>query len=192
MTAILSDGCSSRLLSVIALYICTISASPAGFMTVVTATAHPSAVDGLIGLQMAIKVLLWPHVGIVKYECWVDPLGIQRGTSVLSHPSSPQEVSFHLLVVVWRVSLCQCYLCCCQGCLDVLDWTMAIECQSKGIFKWVKFKAYPEGIFVLWLFITGCGWVHTHATQDISELKLRKKIWELLLMLSGLIIVYTW
>lgn len=60
MTAILSGGRSSCLPSVSALYICTISPSPAALMTVVTATAHPSAVDGLIGLQMAIKVLLWP------------------------------------------------------------------------------------------------------------------------------------
>lgn len=60
MTAILSGGWSSRLPSVSALYTCTISSTPAVLMTVVTATAHPSAVDGLIGLQMAIKVLLWP------------------------------------------------------------------------------------------------------------------------------------
>lgn len=40
------------------LYTCTISTSPAGFVSVVTATAHPATIDGLIGLQMAIKVLL--------------------------------------------------------------------------------------------------------------------------------------
>lgn len=50
-------------------------------------------------------------------------------------------------------------------------------------------------IAVLWLFITGCGWMlaaHIHAMQqltdskDVTELKLRNKIWELSLKLSGL------
>ena len=48
-------------------------------MTVVRTTAHPWAVDGLIGWKMAIRVLLWCHMAIEWHGCSVDPLGIQRG-----------------------------------------------------------------------------------------------------------------
>lgn len=78
VTAILSEACGS-------VYTCHPGLSCC-FMAVVMAMAYPPAVDRLIVLPRAIKALLWPHTGIVRDECRVDPLGFERGP--LSPPSN--------------------------------------------------------------------------------------------------------
>lgn len=77
-------------------------------------------------------------------------------------------------------------------------WLLCV-CQAKGILKWVRFKAYPAGIYSCAVVVHNRLWVTarssytcnaaTHsltdsAGQDVTELKLRKKTCELSLKLT--------
>lgn len=70
----------------VAQYTRAIPASPAALWLLSWRWLIPPAVDALIVLLRAIKALLWPHMGIVRDECRVDPLGFERGP--LSPPSN--------------------------------------------------------------------------------------------------------
>ena len=79
-------------------------------------------------------------------------------------------------------------------------------CQAKGISKWVRFKAYPGGIYSCAVVVHNRLWVTARSSytcnaatrsptdgtgQDVTELKLRNKTCELSLKLSGLTKVYS-
>lgn len=143
-TAIYSEGCSTCLLNVRApcdtkqwtYHLC-----PSCWLyAVVRTTAHPWAVDGLIGWKIAIRVLLWRHIEIERHGCSIDPLGIQRG-----RPSSPpvtwprrasrQEVTFHPFLPQQEISLYRGFLHGDQGCVDVDRFNYGYCVSGQGHFE---------------------------------------------------------
>lgn len=127
------------------------------------------------------------------HECWVDPFDIQRGPlsslPVIVTPYTLTRSDFSPLpfkegnlisplLHLWRPSTVVLFR------SRTFWWKSCLRLILVGF------------IAVLWLFITGCGWrliAHIHAmeqltdSKDFTELKLRSKIWELSLKLSGLI-----
>lgn len=148
------------------------------------AVAPPCATNRLISWQIAIRVLLWHHMGILRHECICDPHAIQWGLlSFLQHHMVtlcfPTGSDFSLstaaagdLLTLLTLALCLTLSSRLHACLK--PGTAAIVCQAKGIFfSWRGLKLILAGfIAVLQLIIKGCKWLlfntYAHAAQQLT------------------------
>ena len=133
-------------------------------------------------------------VGIVRHECRVDPLGVQRGplsspTHHISTGSDSSPFPFHSR----KSRLC--------GCIRLKHGYCV---SGQGHLK-VRFRAYPGGIYSRAVAVHNRLWESAHSSQtqmqmqrltetaqDVTEPKLWNRIWKLSLTLSGLVKVDSW
>lgn len=121
----------------------------------------------------------------MRHECRVDPLGVQTeplssptrhmiaprvsaGSDFSPFPFTAGNLTALLLPVWGRGKGEGGWGWGGQGCVDILDWPLAIVYQAKGILKWARFKAYPAGIYGCAAVVHNRLWVTAHSSKTGS------------------------